>query len=1061
MADLEFGGLSHGGLIVRPLVNEPAPAPAPGQEQPRPIGLDDLGAVGGIPTPPPIDLVGGDNADRSVAGLPEPVSERFSELAAQFRPADRAVAAQLAEVESSLNEMFAQIRAQYAPTEFKAAFGASPGNPRYPAFDSVDDWLAFVQNQALEEIEAAGALSAEELVAAGRLAMREVWAGLRDYHVDGTFQASEIARLGFRLRGEPDADGNYRYAVGFVPDDHPLADELRGMEIVSVDGMTMEQAIAPLRAGGDPDLINKFDLDQNFAELFFTVRVAALGEPMPSGDAVVLSLRDPATGETRDVTVPWEVTGAATESGPAAFGVAEDMPMAMIRQTAEELAARVGTFAPMEGAQPRTAGLEAGPAQMSVREMAGRVRLGSNYAGVQMGAGGLAQMLAARPEFLMHDRDADVIPVEPGVNPYRLGGRTSYIPTLGDPIDASDENDLFHWYTFEAPNGELHGYFRLPTYSPSLPPNPDGTPDDRDPFEVHIDQMRKVFALFNEIGVEELHFDQVQNPGGAVPYSAAVTSFLLTQPLAAERHAVIMTDERKQANEELLTLIDALSDDAREQIIALDPNISDEDLADAIAVALLGPSFAGYTVSGQFLEDFVEGIQLENAAHERGEGNLTAPVTINGIDIIEPDPDAFGGRINYYIDEASISAGDSGAARARRASFEEVQEDGDISERRIRIVSMSADGSSGAGGFVRTFDPVELGMANRLGIDTFRLTGSIAIQTADPRDLRAEEFIEGVGVQGDVVIAPTFEDVIGGHVGLGERILEFSQDSNALRAADEAAAEAARQRLDSSIRAVYAGIGELGDRAEAISAAQAALLSELEGTELEERVQALVDRTARVTELVTDVRFDLETIEDELAEDAPPVNLLAGRLDDALADVGEINLDFNELEEERFLIEHERFLIALEALRTQYDRLPAGIESMGQLVSEARSLYGSGYSTVGLYYDVREKLGASFGDRFLEDFAALGLGPYETASFYQLADSRANTMAEQVQDPARYGAIAAQLNLMPDTRGLLRLRRAIDMAKLTPEQMTTLAEHPAFLGMSPSALDAFRRVVQR
>ncbi|MEO1174165.1 MAG: hypothetical protein AAFX94_19265, partial [Myxococcota bacterium] len=406
-----------------------------------------------------------------------------------------------------------------------------------------------------------------------------------------------------------------------------------------------------LAESGDPDLINKIETDMDFAELFFTVRVAALGEEIPEAESAVLTVRDAAGGEEREVVVPWAVTGRP-QTDPAA-PAASDVPVAMTRgEIAQDVIARMGTFAPM--ADSRIA-LEAGSREADVHRCAEHVDLDIKSYASQFPPGiqNLAQLLASRPEFSIRSPRADVMPLDPNVNPYSLGGRTSYVPRLGATVEEAEstESDLFEWYVFDDDEGTRSAYFRLPTYSPSLPPG-----DDRDPFEVHVDQISKVFALFNELEVENLYFDQVQNPGGAVPYANAVLSHLITEPLETARHAVIVDDERRASNEQTLALIAQLSADAEAQIREAEPDAPDDVVADAVAVALLGETFAGYPVNAQFLRDFTDSFILENESAARGEGDLSEPVHISGVRTIQPAPDAFQGDIFFMFDATSISA---------------------------------------------------------------------------------------------------------------------------------------------------------------------------------------------------------------------------------------------------------------------------------------------------------------------------------------------------------------------------------------------------------------------
>ncbi|MEO0813200.1 MAG: hypothetical protein AAFY60_10090, partial [Myxococcota bacterium] len=86
-----------------------------------------------------------------------------------------------------------------------------------------------------------------------------------------------------------------------------------------------------------------------------------------------------------------------------------------------------------------------------------------------------------------------------------------------------------------------------------------------------------------------------------------------------------------------------------------------------------------------------------------------------------------------------------------------------------------------AGGFVLTTSLD--GIDNEFDVASYRLTGSVAHRGEDPRNLAGQPFVESFGVYPDVVIRPTVADVLNGHLGVGQQLLELSQNPQPIVAA--------------------------------------------------------------------------------------------------------------------------------------------------------------------------------------------------------------------------------------------------------------------------------------
>lgn len=743
--------------------------------------------------------------DFPVGLLPEPgVGQGIRELAelsveeraAVLRPADRQAVLDVVDVLNAISEDFLT---GYAPSDYNALFGASAGNPDFPKFDSPEAWLAFLRSEAMREIEpyirAEDPISISENRQAFRVdAQQAVQAfinGVRDYHVDGSFRDDAAARLNFQLRGVQDGDTR-RFFVGFAPESRlgeELAAALDGQEVLSIDGVSMTEAIADLTATGNPRLINNLETDLRFAELFFTVRLATLGEDLPENDFAVLELRDPATGEITTVNVPWTRSGTPRDGD--GNPIEDDVPVA---DDALVFADRGRVAMMVEDSAMGAEGAASPPSMMDpdayVSALQQRTAEAPSSLGVELnmerrfGAPSLGARLAQRPEFQLFADRANVTPMNSDANPYALGGRTSYLPYLGEVQEEAADDDLFHWYTYTDENGDLAATIRIPSYSPALPPG-----DQRDVLQVHSERFGDIIERFNQLGVEHLTIDQVQNPGGAVPYLYGLVRHLITEPVPTPHHHVVVSDERFQDNLELLGSIPPARDAARAAILAEEPDLSGDELEDRIAVELLGESFGGYPVDRIVLRDFIAQFEQENRNFQAGRGALTDPVPISGVDFIRPAPEGrrFEGRITVVTDAMDISGGDFFPAIMQDTAYQELDEGQDISERRIVVIG-DPNGTSGAGGFVLT-RPVDDG-PDVIDLASYRITASNAVRNVDPRNLRGRLGIEKFGVYPDIPLVPTVEDITSGHVPFGQHIAAIAANPREFVEAADAAFEA-------------------------------------------------------------------------------------------------------------------------------------------------------------------------------------------------------------------------------------------------------------------------------
>jgi len=277
-------------------------------------------------------------------------------------------------------------------------------------------------------------------------------------------------------------------------------------------------------------------------------------------------------------------------------------------------------------------------------------------------------------------------------NPYALGARKTFTPALGKKVWESADTDPFYAYIFQNSDKKLIGYIRIPSYEADM--------YTTDSFAA-VAHFRKLVTLF-ESTTDGLVIDQVNNPGGSVSYLYALVSMLTDQPIKAPKHRMKITQSDVMAAVSGLETIAKLKNDADAQ-------------------KLLGDKLDGYPASyelAQFFKSYYEFIISEfQAGH-----TFTAPYWLEGVDQINPAPDHFTKPILLLINGLDFSGGDF---------FPATMQD----NKRVKTFGTR---TAGAGGYVLDFT-----YPNLFGVDTYRLTGSIAERV----DLNP---IENLGVKPDI-----------------------------------------------------------------------------------------------------------------------------------------------------------------------------------------------------------------------------------------------------------------------------------------------------------------------
>ncbi|MGZ3735562.1 MAG: protease-like activity factor CPAF [Bdellovibrionota bacterium] len=288
-------------------------------------------------------------------------------------------------------------------------------------------------------------------------------------------------------------------------------------------------------------------------------------------------------------------------------------------------------------------------------------------------------------------------------NPQGLGTKVTFTPDLGEKVWEAAADNTFHAYIFKDAKGERVGYVRLAGYH---------EPD----YVKAVADFATLMKIF-QAGTEKLVIDQVNNPGGSVFYVYTLASMLTDQPLLNPRHRMSVTQRDVS---DALDVIKQLKD------------VKNED--DALK-ALKPDDLDGYPGSYE-----VARFMLNNAHFLISEFNagrkLTAPYFIGGVDHVNPAATAYTKPILLLVNHLDFSGGDF---------FPSILQD----NKRATILGSR---TSGAGGYV-----VDVKIPNNVGIDTFRVTESIA-ERADGNP------IENLGVTPDIVHEMTANDMANDYV---------------------------------------------------------------------------------------------------------------------------------------------------------------------------------------------------------------------------------------------------------------------------------------------------------
>ncbi len=259
-------------------------------------------------------------------------------------------------------------------------------------------------------------------------------------------------------------------------------------------------------------------------------------------------------------------------------------------------------------------------------------------------------------------------------NPYSLGARDSFVPTLGKVIWKNADDNPFKSYIYRNENNHLIGYLRIPNYLFC-------SRQDLEAFDETINEL--------ESKTDALVIDQVANPGGRLYFSYAVVSRFIDKPVRVLPHKIVLTESTAYRAYQQLNDIEKIS-----RVPNLTAILNMEDSCGMEA----GPNFFyGLKEFNLFILD-----QLKKGLH------LSEPVAIDGIANLNPHS-----KVRYtkpklmLIEHLDVSAADFVPAMFQDS----------------KALTLFGSSTSGAGGMVSEFEP-----PNQFGISMVTFTTSQGIR---------------------------------------------------------------------------------------------------------------------------------------------------------------------------------------------------------------------------------------------------------------------------------------------------------------------------------------------
>jgi hypothetical protein len=468
-------------------------------------------------------------------------------------------------------------------------------------------------------------------VAEYRRAIAGLLRSTHDYHVGFSFYSTEAARLPLAVNGV----GGHYY-IAWIDQDKLNAQAFPfqvGDEIKTFDGRPIADLISDLKT---QNAWGVDSTDQKLAERSLTSRAASMGMTVPSGQLILTVERTDDSGATQQISreLTWDYTPETIAWNPSQSG--------SVSVAAQSLGASNGS---------------------------------------------LDEVL--RPQMAWGMWEAWQSMIDSSSNPYQIGGRKSFVPTLGTKIWESDDDDEFYAYIYRNPAGKLIGYVRIPEYDAK-----DGKA---------FVEFKKLIQRFQST-TDALVIDEVNNPGGSVFYVLALTSVLSRDPIKVPTHEIKLWPELVSQNAALVAKLSRVK--------------GDQDTREVMG----GEQNDGFPVnytSGQAALNTARSVMAQWQAGK----TITAPLYLDGVDRVNPDPEVnYTKPITVLVNELDFSGGDF---------FPAIMQD----NRRAKIFGAR---TAGAGGYI-----INVTYPSSLGLKSFSFTGSIAHRIND-------QPIENLGITPDI-----------------------------------------------------------------------------------------------------------------------------------------------------------------------------------------------------------------------------------------------------------------------------------------------------------------------
>ncbi|MCB0355424.1 MAG: protease-like activity factor CPAF [Bdellovibrionales bacterium] len=534
---------------------------------------------------------------------------------------------------------------QFVADTYRTAYAPTQWKNKHIGWD-----LELELDNALGKIDGKSDLSVKDY----HKILKDFFRSTQDYHVGYRFHSTERAVLPFSVKS---AEGKVYIA-------HVNREKLSqvafpynpGDEVVEFGGRPVNEVLDELAATSGMGVERT---DRALAELFLTSRAGSRAMDVPRG-TIDIGLKKPGAESVSHIQLIWEYTP-------------EDL-----------------TFPGTESVTPL--GFE----KQSLNTENNFVNRIKN---TQM-------TLFGYEDFMAEETGKDSAEKH---NPFEIGGKKSYVPTLGKVVWEADESNHYHAYIYKNKEGHLIGYVRIAHYGAGAE---------------EFKQFKEIIKKYEEL-TDALVIDEINNPGGSLFYIYALNSVLTDKIIyTPKEHIRIYPEHIVEASNTLKQMAKITNDEEAQKA--------------------LGTDWSGYPVTYQTVEYLKEFSRFILAEWQAGK-TLTDPTYIWGADKVNPNKDVnYTKPILILTNELDFSGGDF---------FPAILQD----NKRATIMGVR---TAGAGGFVlRTSVP------SALGLEFFSFTGSLAKRIND-------QPIENLGVTPDIDYEITEKDIRSGFSEYGKAINE-------------------------------------------------------------------------------------------------------------------------------------------------------------------------------------------------------------------------------------------------------------------------------------------------